>query len=72
VDFVGNNTAESVTGTAKEVAQLEGELVVIQADIQAGTFTPQAAAKAQTKIINRIDSISKSAKVSQKATLTDD
>jgi hypothetical protein len=67
----GSNTAEYVASVTDDVAELESNLVAIEADIQAGTFTPQAAAQAQIKIVAKIDSINQAASAGQSATLTD-
>ena len=67
----GSSTVEYAATVEDEVSQLENELASIEAEVKAGTLSPEDAAKAQVKIVARIDSITGAVSSGQKATLTD-
>ena len=59
-----------VTNINQEVTQLENELAQLDAQVTAGTLTAEQATKAKVRIITRLDTISESAKASEKTKLT--
>lgn len=55
--FFNTTTVDYTAEVANEVSELETELAALDAQVTAGTLTPEAAAEAQTKIYARIDTI---------------
>ena len=54
-----------------EVTELEAELAELEAAVEAGTLSPEAAAEAQVRISARLESIVNAVETDAKATLTD-
>ncbi len=55
--FIASPEVEYVANVDEQITELESELVLIEAQVQAGTLSPEAAAIAQAKIFTRLDSI---------------
>jgi len=67
----GSSTVDYVATVDQEVSALETELADIDAAVKAGTLTPAEAAKAQTKVADRIEGISSTVAAGQKTRMTD-
>jgi hypothetical protein len=64
------DTFDYVVNIQEEVTQLENELAELDAQVAAGTLTPEQATAAKVKIITRLDAINNSASESEKMKLT--
>lgn len=64
------DTVTYVAEVNNEVAALEAELAEIEAAVQAGTLTPEAAAEAQVKIAARLEAINGAIASSEKVELS--
>ncbi len=69
--FFQHQTTDYVAQISDEVEALEMELATLEAAVHADTLEPEQAAKAQTKIVARIDTINTAANASQQIQLTD-
>lgn len=68
--FVDNDTVSYATSFSNEVAALETELIGLEAEIVAGTLTPQEAGAAQARIEARLEALTDASALAQAEVLT--
>lgn len=69
---IKGNTTDYATVIDKEISALEDELQELETQVETGDMTPQEAAKAETRIVNRLESIQKTIDSSSKKTLSEE